>query len=347
MWLVSLRDLQFRLRRFIIAVAVTALVFGIALAFDGVKHRMENEPQRIVDSFHADQWVVARGAVGPFTTTKVLPDSVATELATRHGVTKADPVVISRAVLAPSGKDVNLIGYVPGGLGAPEISAGRAIRGPGEAVVGAATGASLGDSVSISGRKFEVVGETSDSRYLFGTPTVYLSLHDAQGLTFRGQPLAMGVAVRGDAGSAPAGMSIRSNADGVSDLKRPIKGGIQTISFTDIMLWIIAAGIIGSIIYMTALERVRDFAVFKATGAPTRMIVGGLIVQAIILAVTAAIVSIGLAVLVSKGMPFPIEIGVGSIAQLLGIAIGVGVLASLAGVRRALTTDPAVAFGGA
>ena len=61
MWRISLRDLQYRLRRFLIAIAVTALVFGIAVAIHGIKQTLQREPADLVASFHADRWVV-RGA---------------------------------------------------------------------------------------------------------------------------------------------------------------------------------------------------------------------------------------------------------------------------------------------
>jgi len=48
MWLVSLRDLQFRARRFVIAILVTSLVFGIALAIDGMRRSVQDESPAIV-----------------------------------------------------------------------------------------------------------------------------------------------------------------------------------------------------------------------------------------------------------------------------------------------------------
>jgi putative ABC transport system permease protein len=54
----TVRDLQFRWRRFLVAVLVTALVFGIALVFDGVKRAIDAEPARLVALFDADVWVV-------------------------------------------------------------------------------------------------------------------------------------------------------------------------------------------------------------------------------------------------------------------------------------------------
>ncbi len=100
MWLVSVRDLQFRARRFVIAVVVTSLVFGIALAIDGMRRSVQAETPAIVALFGADQWIVARGATGPFTTTHVLGAATGDALRQESGVKRADAVVLSRTVIA-------------------------------------------------------------------------------------------------------------------------------------------------------------------------------------------------------------------------------------------------------
>ena len=346
MWLVSARDLQFRARRFVIAIVVTSLVFGIALAIDGMRRSVQSETPAIVALFGADQWVVAKGATGPFTTTRVL--GAGTEQAVRgaSGVRRADAVVLSRTVIdAGSPKDANLVGHRLGGLGSPPISEGRAAKTSGEVVVSPGVSATVGRQLLVGGTPFTVVGKTSEGRYYFGIPTVFMSVPDAQEIVFKGQPLAMGIAVTGTA-KPSADTAVLTNDQVVSDLNRPLAGGVQSIVVTAVLLWLIAAGIIGLIVYLSAIERMRDFAVFKATGAPTRIIVGGLMLQAVIVSLVAALLAVGVSKLVGLGLPFPSELGVAGIAQLVVISVVVGVLASLAGVRRALTTDPAVAFGG-
>ncbi len=345
MWLVSLRDLQFRSRRFVIAILVTSLVFGIALAIDGMRRSVEHESPAIVALFGADQWFVARGATGPFTTTNVFDSSNQDELRDADGVKRADAVVLSRTVAGSPAKDVNLVGHVPGGLGRPPLADGRAVKKSGEAVVSPGLPTAVGERLVVGGKSFRVVGKTSEGRYYFGIPSVFVSLEDAQEIVFKGQPLAMAIAVTGNA-DTPDGMKTLTNDEVVSDLNRPVEGGVQSIVVMAALMWVIAAGIIGLIVYLSAIERIRDFAVFKATGAPNRLIVGGLMLQAVLVAFAAGILAIGVSKLVGLGLPFPSELGMAGVLQLVVISILVGVLASIAGVRRALSTDPAVAFGG-
>ena len=348
MWLISRSDLVFRRRRFVIAVLVTALVFGMALLFDGMKRAVQNEVPRTVGMFDADAWVVPEGVTGPFTTTSVFPSTVADQLASASGVERASPVVLSRAVAhVDPDKDTNVIGSVPGAIPDPPIEDGRAVRRSGEAVVDKRLGLSVGDELRLGGKTFDVVGVGDGLRYNFGAPTALVTLRDAQALSFKGNDFVMAVPVSGRVDALPDGFVALTNDDVVEDLRRITKPGVQTIDLVSILLWIVAIGIIGSVVYLNALERTRDFAVLKATGAPNRTIIGGLAVQSLFLSVIAAVLAIGVAMLVGLALPFPAEMEAVSYVQLFVVAIVVGLVASLIGSRRALTTDPALAFGAA
>ncbi|MFI5053318.1 MAG: glutamine ABC transporter permease, partial [Acidimicrobiia bacterium] len=72
MWLVGVRDLQFRRRRFLIAIIATSVVFAMTVLMSGMSKGLDEEVSRIVASFHADSWVVTQGASGPFTANKFL-----------------------------------------------------------------------------------------------------------------------------------------------------------------------------------------------------------------------------------------------------------------------------------
>jgi putative ABC transport system permease protein len=256
--------------------------------------------------------------------------------------------VLSRAVArVDPDKDANLVGFEPGSIPEPELDEGRAVRARGEAVVDQSLGLSVGDDLELGRETFEVVGVGGTLRCNFGAPSVLLTLRDAQELTFGGNELAMAVGVQGTLDSPPDGFATRSNADVIADLERITKPGVQTLNLLSGLLWVVAVGIIGSVVYLNALERTRDFAVLKATGAPNRTVVGGLAIQSLFLSVLAAVIAVAVAWLVGLFLPFPAELAAASYVQTFGIAIVVGLLASLIGARRALTTDPALAFAGA
>ena len=88
-----------------------------------------------------------------------------------------------------------------------------------------------------------------------------------------------------------------------------------------VLLWVVAALIVGSVIYLSALERTRDFAVLKAVGVSTRSVLAGLCLQAVIVAVVAAVLG-GLVSLV-LGPLFPMRVVVPTSAFLLLPVVGV------------------------
>src|SRR3954447_25453311 len=115
MWLVGVRDLQYRRRRFLIAVLATSVVFAMTVLMSGMSNGLDAEVDRIVGSFDADSWVVARGASGPFTASKFLAAGDVERVRQAPGVRAAAPMLVARATLGrDSLKDVNLLGYQPG-----------------------------------------------------------------------------------------------------------------------------------------------------------------------------------------------------------------------------------------
>jgi putative ABC transport system permease protein len=347
MWRVALRDLQWWRRRFVIAVLATSLVFGMTLLMTGADASLHNEGRRIVAVLGADAWLVAEGASGPFTTSTPIPAADADRVAATPGVVRADPLVVLHSTLRrPSVRDVNVIGARPGGLGMPPAAEGRAVAGSGEVVADTALGLALGERVELGGLELEVVGLADRVTWYFGTPTVFVAFQDAQALGFKGQPLAMTILTQGVPRSAPAGLQVLSDAQARTDLERPLASGTQSIAFINALLWLVAAGIIGSIVYLSALERQREFAVLKATGASNRSLLAGLALQAVLLSAAAAVLAAGIARLLAPGFPFTVEIPPSALPRLLGVAVVVGLVASAAGLRRAVGVQPALAFGG-
>jgi putative ABC transport system permease protein len=348
-WLVGFRDLQWRRRRFFIAVLATALLFSVTLLLSGISAFFHNEVRRTIAELNVDTWVVPVGTIGPFTTANLFSASVAQQVARVPGVTRADPILFFRETVPnPKPKGLNLIGYRRGGVGQPHVTAGRLPKAPREMVVDRSFGQKIGGSISLGKDRFRVVGTVSGITYLGGTAAAFISLTDAQRLLLDGARLATAVVTRGSpTGPLPKGFVSLSNSTVRSDLARPIASASQTITFLNVLLWIIAAGIIAAILYMSALERVREFAVIKAMGAANSFVVAGLASQAVVLSLSAAIVAFVLARLLAPTFPLSVEIPTAAYFELIAVSVTVGLVGSLAGLRRVLSVDPAVAFGGA
>ncbi|MDQ6947981.1 MAG: ABC transporter permease [Actinomycetota bacterium] len=346
-WLTSRRDLAWRRRRFVIAVGAITLVLALTLLLSGFRDGIDVETARTVKALGGDAFVVRDGVSGPFTTVSQLGDDVAEVVARAPGVRRADPIVsVRHAIESAPVTDVYLIGTRPGGLGIPAVHRGRAPQATGEAVLDSRAGREIGDRVRVGGRDFAVVGLVDGVSVWAGLPTMFVTLADAQALVFGGTPAATAVVATGRPRSLPEGLRVVDLDQAKADLKRPLANAITTIDLLRFFLWLVAAAIVGSVLYVSALERSRDFAVFKAFGTDSADLVGTLIVQAFVLSAVAA----GLAAVVSRLLsglfPSVISFPARTLVVLPLVALAVGLVGSLAGARRAIVVDPASAFGG-
>ncbi|MFZ4372421.1 MAG: ABC transporter permease [Mycobacterium sp.] len=340
----ALRDLQWRKRRFAIAIVGTGLVFAMTLVLTGLANGFRVEATRTVDSLQLDAFLVKSGATGPFLGSSAFPPT----MLRLPGVTESVPLVYGSATVPEGGsaRSVNVFGAPERGPGIPAVVDGRPPAATDEVVVSNTMHRQIGDTVEIGSLPLQIVGLVDDSTALAGQPNVFLTTVGAQKLLFSGQSLVTSVGLRGVPKEAPSGFRIVDRAGAIDDLLRALSGARQAMTLMAGLLWMVAALIVGSMIYMSALERTRDFAVFKAVGVPTRSILAGLAMQAIIVAVLAAVLGGVLSVLL--GPLFPMRVDIPRIAFLLlpVVAVTIGVLASIAGLRRAVTVDPALAFGG-
>lgn len=348
MWLTSRRDLGWRKRRLAITIVGTTLAFALTLLLSGWRDGIDVEADRTVRTLGADFFVIRTGVNGPFTSVALIDESVAYTLAVAPGVQEAAPIVTVRHTIESDGSHASIDSYVigarPGGLGMPTRLRGRAPSRSGEAALGSSANRRLGDRVRVGGRSFDVVGILPGVSVFANVPVMFIPLEDAQAIAFDGRAAATAVLIRGQAPPLPDGLQAQTPHAAISDLKRPLVNAIATIDLFRILLWVVAAAIVGSILYISALERARDFAVFKAFGTASRDLVGTLMVEAI----TISAASAALAIVVSRSMaalfPAVISFPARTLALVPVVALAVGFLGGLTGARRAISVDPAQAF---
>jgi putative ABC transport system permease protein len=344
-WLTSRRDLSWRKRRLAIAVLGTTLAFALTLLLSGFRDGIDVEADRTVRSLGADAYVVRQGSNGPFTSVALLDADLARELSFAPGVEEATPIVSVRQTIdSGTSTDVYLVGAEARGLGMPKGLVGRPPERAGEAALGDSAGRALGERVRVGGHWFEVVGLLPGVSVWANVPVMFVTLAEAQELVFEGRPAATSILVKGQVPVLPDGLTSVTRAAAIEDLKRPLANAVATIDLFRLLLWVVAAAIVGSILYISALERSRDFAVFKAFGTGSRDLVGTLMIEAVTISATSA----ALAIVVSRPMsglfPAVISFPARTLALVPVVALAVGFLGGLAGARRAISVDPAEAF---
>lgn len=347
----SLRDLQWRRRRFTIVVLVASMAFGLGLVMSGVMNQMQREGENTVALFGADKWVVADGVGGPFTSSQLLDGRLAEQIASAPDVTSASPLIIGRTIVGEV--DVNIVGYDPDSPLLPDKLARARDRTGGDGAIADVTlHRAIGDEIALGGQSIPITALVEDTAFFFSAPTVFLPLPDVQRLLFAGQDVVSTVMIQGridPATSAVDGvpLDVLTNTDVRADFDRVLRSTTDTIGIINILLWLMAAGIVAAIVYVGVLERTREFATLKAMGTTNRSLFGGLVLQAAAIAIVSALASVVVAWAVSPMFGFPVTVPLDAYLRLPIVAVVVGTLASLAGIRKITHIDPALAFGGA
>jgi putative ABC transport system permease protein len=348
---ITLHDLRFRARQFVIAVVGAGLVFAMALLLAGMAAGFDVEINQTIEGMGGQAWVVAAGSVPRIAALSPIPEKAVTAVAHTAGVTRADPVIVvpqAAIVGAKPAVSVNLIGYRPGGLGGPgEAVTGHPLTARGQVVVDSRLKLGVGRSLTVAGRSFTVVGVVQNRTLLGGVADVYVSLADAQDIVFGGRPLVGAVLTTGVPRSLPPGYRLATNAQVEKASQAQMASAISSINNSRLFMWMIAAIIVAALVYVTALERTRDFAVLKAVGSSTSVLFAGLAAQAVAVALVAAIVAAILSSFMGGIFAQPVDIPAVAFVELPLSAVIVGLLASLAALRRAASVDPSAAFAGA
>jgi putative ABC transport system permease protein len=344
----ALRDMQWRRRRLVIAIVSTGLVFAMTLVMTGLANGFRVEAQRAVDSIGVDTFVIKAGAAGPFLGATPFAQAELARVAASPGVVAAAPLACAASTVkdGTSRRNVTAFGAPEHGPGMPRIPEGRAPSTPDEAAVSSTLGRHVGDELQVGAFTLRVVGIVPNSTAMAKMPNIFLTTEGVQRLAYNGQPVISSIAIDGTARQLPEGFQTVDRAAGLSDLLRPLKVAWSSISIVAGLLWIVAVLIVGSVVYLSALERLRDFAVFKAIGVPTGSILAGLALQAVIVTLLAAVLGVIFSLLLGPVFPMLVVVPAYAYLALSAVAIVIGLLASLAGFRRAVAVDPALAFGG-
>ena len=340
MLMLTLLDIKYRALRFAIVTIGTALVFTLLFLMTGLVEQFNQEPFLTVSQISSANWVVPDGSSGPFTSSSTLsPDQVA-EIG-------GEPVLVARGTLEIDGESSEgiVLGVTDSTSSGLPVVTGHSPSAANEAVVDSTTGLAIGDSFRLSGGEFTVVGLSDDTTLLAGQPAVIVRLDDAREVLFAGAPVTMAVLTPA-ATTNVADVTVLTANEVAQAALGPLESAVSSIDLIRGLLWVVAGIIIGAVVYLSALERQRDFAVLLAIGGKSRQLSSSLALQAVLVALLAVALAAGLQALAVPVFPLKVRVPLRALWQLPLVAVVVSLLAALAAMRRVNRTDPAQAFGG-
>ena len=157
-------------------------------------------------------------------------------------------------------------------------------------------------------------------------------------------PSTVAAAIDRATGGATATVSRAEASDAIGGVKQQRSVFNQIIGVT----LVIAVVVVALFFALLTVERVGLYGMLKAIGARSRTLFGGVVAQAAIVALIAAVVGAGFAVLLDVVLPpgaipyqlLPSRVAISGVALVLAAIVG-----SAFSLRRVLRVDPASAIG--
>jgi putative ABC transport system permease protein len=363
----ALAELVRRPARFVVTTVAMALLVALLLFFGGLLDGLFRGTTGALDAQRADLVVFSGSARDQLVRSRVTPD-VRAQVEATSGVRSTDGIGVALVGATVPGRrgfvDTAVFGYegdvrdVPATPPAGDAWVDTTLR---------RDGVRRGQRIELGrGRvPVRVRGFVSDTAYLLqgGVWVAPATWRQVARTNRPDQAVAPGtfaaLVVRVDPGEHPADVAARiDRATNGATSTLPKHEAIYKIpgvreqegTFTAIIdaTFAIAALVVALFFALLVIERTRLFGVFKAIGASSTQLVGGVIVQALSLWLVAfasgAIVVVAVAGVLARFFPF--DVGTSRV-----VTVGVGMLvASVAGalvsLRRIVRIDPASAIGG-
>lgn len=355
------RNLLAEPRRLIASTAGVGMAIMLILLLDGLWAGIEANVTTYEDNVGADLYVAQPGTRNFFGAVSLIPaDTVAT--------VRADPDVdwavpvrgfFSIVELHDTKVPTYVIGSIPGERGGPwELRKGRAPATDDEVAIGNVMakrhGIAVGDGMEIMGRRFTVVGTTTDAfmaSFVFMTHAATDQLLSAPATTsfvlvgtddpgaVRRRVAADGLAVLDRDELAKNDLSLMARAYSV-----PLRV-MRAVAFT------VGSLVIALTVYTAIMERRREYGIVKAMGARGRHLLALAVQQTLIIAgiglISGGLLFVaGRAYITAVRPQFVILASPGSVGRAAVAAVLMALVAAVIPARRLARLEPATAYRG-
>ncbi len=363
----ALREMRRRPGRFATATVLLTLIAVLLMLLGGLLDGLILRSTGAIRAQRADLVVFSSTAEKSLLRSRITPETRAL-VAAVPGVASVGGIGVTQLGARVPGKgprdliDVALFGYQDAPRGVP------AAPKPGEAYADSIlerAGVARGDTLRLGPERspVKVIGFVSSVSYsgagsLWASPDTWRAVQNAnqpastvapdgfQALVVRTDrdPSAVAAAIDRKTAGATATVSLSVASDAIGGVKQQRTVFNQIIGVT----LVIAVVVVALFFALLTVERVGLYGMLKAIGARSRTLFGGVLAQAAIVALIAAVVGTGVAVLFDVVLP-PGVIPYQLLPSRVAISSAALVLSALAGsafsLRRVLRVDPASAIG--
>lgn len=369
------KDIRRQAPRFVATGLGLGLLFSVVLAMSGIYRGMVADATALVDATDADLWVVQRDTRGPFAERSTVQRSLEDRLRVVDGVASARR--FSFTTLQRGDVDHPLrVGLV--GLAWPEdrgqdlpLVAGRPLDlAHRELIVDRSLGFEVGDVVPLGDDSYTVVGVTRGFVSSGGDGVAFATEADAAAIVGwmapearrlagggGGEVLPGAVVVKLLPGEDPLAVQARLAAwpeitvwtqDEQRDLllRGVIEKARQQIGLFRVLLSVVSGIIVALVLYNMTVAKTHEIALLKLMGARTRVLVGMILQQALMLGGIGFVMALGVGAVAFPHFPRRVVIGAWEIGLLAAMVVMISALASLAGIVRALRIPPTLVLAG-
>lgn len=356
------RNLLAEPRRLIASAGGVGLAIMLILLLDGLWAGIKANVTTYEDHSGADLYVAQAGTHNFYGAVSVIPADTVARVRADPDVAWAAPVRGYFSIIDLHGRKVAtfVVGSVPGQRGgAWTLTSGRVPAADDEVAVGRVVakrhGLRLGDPIEIMGRRFTIVGTTSDTfmaSFVFMTHAATDELLSAPGTTsfvlvgtarpeaVRSRLRATGLAVLDRDELAENDLALMTRAFGV-----PLRVMVGVAFATGSLVIALTA-------YTAIAERRREYGIVKAVGARGRYLLALALRQTMLIAGAGLVVSAplfvaGRAAIAWARPQFVVVATTSGVGRAVGAALLMGVLAAFVPARRLAKLEPATAYRGA
>jgi putative ABC transport system permease protein len=353
--------------RLIISLGGIGFAILLVLLLDGIREGTVAKSTTYIDHVGADVFVARAGVTNMTLAASALRPSVVDDVAQQEGVAEAAGIVRMPVIVSADEdrRPATLVGYeLPSGLGGPwKLEEGRGVAADGEAVVDHALagelGLDLGDTLEISGTRLTVVGMSGQTANIAGK-LVFTSRQSAEEVLGVGEFVSFVLVLVADS-AEPEDVAASINAalpeltatpkEELSENDRSLLSSlfVAPINVMSTVGFLVGLAIIGLTMYTTTAERMRDFGVLKAIGAPNWYLFRTVIAQASVLGLAGF--GVGLVASIVAGwfiVQLVPDIGVTlrplSTLQTLGAVVLMSLAGAVLPLVRIVRVDPLVVF---